>query len=205
MTRLIVPVRVAALLSALAAAAACQKPTDPSATIRLDQAVDITANPDPIAADDHTGGRTYRIVRGNNQPDDILAYDWHTVFSANISLNSNADNKDLDITYPVRVVAATLTIKQATGGIVTPPTGSDSEKFEFVITGRHHTLRADGNTEAHVAFGGPIFYGHAASGFNEKADHPGNVFWKQAQLANKVFAALDGTLPDSCLAGSVGS
>src|SRR5205807_1294219 len=65
------------------------------------------------------------------------------------------------------------------------------EKFEFVITGRHHTLRADGNTESHVAFGGPIFYGHAASGFNEKPDHPGNVFWPQAQEANKVYQMLD--------------
>ncbi|HEY7428910.1 MAG TPA: twin-arginine translocation signal domain-containing protein, partial [Gemmataceae bacterium] len=36
-----------------------------------------------------------------------------------------------------------------------------SDKFEFVMTGRHMTLRADGNTESHVAFGGPIFYGHA--------------------------------------------
>jgi hypothetical protein len=65
------------------------------------------------------------------------------------------------------------------------------DKFEFVITGRHETLRADGNTEAHVAFGGPIFYGHAASGFNEKAGHPGNVWWYQAQEANKVYQMLD--------------
>ena len=65
-------------------------------------------------------------------------------------------------------------------------------KFEFVITGRHQTLRADGNTEAHVAFGGPIFYGHAAQGFNEKADHPGNVFWPQALEANKLYRMLDG-------------
>ena len=138
MTRLIAPVRFAVLLSALAAVG-CQNPTDPTDTIRFDEAVDITANPDPISADDQTGGRTYRIVRGNNQPDDILAYDWHAVFSANISLNANADDDDLDIDYPVRVVATTLTIKQATGGIVTPPSGSDSEKFEFV------TLSASGN------------------------------------------------------------
>ena len=45
-------------------------------------------------------------------------------------------------------------------------------KFEFVMTGRHLTLRCDGNTAEHVAFGGPIFYGHAASGFNEKAGPP---------------------------------
>jgi hypothetical protein len=64
-------------------------------------------------------------------------------------------------------------------------------KFEFVMTGRHMTLRADGNSESSVAFGGPIFYGHAASGFNEKVHHPGNVFWHQAVMANKVFQMLD--------------
>src|SRR5262245_48802073 len=88
-------------------------------------------------------------------------------------------------------------LKDDTGG---KPWGADQsiaifgkpgdEKFEFVITGRHHTLRADGNTESHVAFGGPIFYGHAASGFNEKPDHPGNVFWPQALEANKVYKML---------------
>ena len=38
-----------------------------------------------------------------------------------------------------------------------------------------------------VAFGGPIFYGHAADGFNEGPTHPGNVFWPQAVAANKLF------------------
>jgi Protein of unknown function (DUF3500) len=66
-----------------------------------------------------------------------------------------------------------------------------SEKFEFVMTGRHMTLRADGHTNDKVAFGGPIFYGHAASGFNEKVHHPGNVFWHQAVMANKVYQMLD--------------
>jgi hypothetical protein len=65
-------------------------------------------------------------------------------------------------------------------------------KFEFVMTGRHLTIRADGNTEGHVAFGGPIFHGHAASGFNEKVHHPGNIFWHQAVLANKLYQMLDG-------------
>ena len=30
-------------------------------------------------------------------------------------------------------------------------------KFELVLTGRHMTLRCDGNSAEHVAFGGPIF------------------------------------------------
>jgi hypothetical protein len=67
-----------------------------------------------------------------------------------------------------------------------------TDKFELVITGRHQTLRADGNTQDHVAFGGPVFYGHAAQGFNEKADHPGNVFWPQALAANKIYQMFDG-------------
>ena len=77
------------------------------------------------------------------------------------------------------------------------------EKCEFVLTGRHMTLRADGDAEPHVAFGGPIFYGHAASEFDEAPDHPGNVFWPQAVAANGVLAMLDGKqrdlaiLPDS--------
>ena len=69
--------------------------------------------------------------------------------------------------------------------------GKPGEKFEFVMTGRHMTLRCDGNSDEHVAFGGPIFYGHAADGFNEKPNHPGNVFWHQALAANKVYEMLD--------------
>ncbi len=65
------------------------------------------------------------------------------------------------------------------------------DKFEFVMTGRHMTLRADGHTGEHVAFGGPIFYGHAASGFHEAVHHPGNVFWPQAVAANKVYQMLN--------------
>ncbi len=66
-----------------------------------------------------------------------------------------------------------------------------SGKFELVMTGRHMTIRADGNSEDHVAFGGPIFYGHAASGFNEKVHHPGNVYWPLALQANKVYQLLE--------------
>lgn len=65
-------------------------------------------------------------------------------------------------------------------------------KFEFVMTGRHLTVRCDGDSTEHAAFGGPIFYGHAARGFNEKADHPGNVFWQQALKANALYKMLDG-------------
>ena len=67
-----------------------------------------------------------------------------------------------------------------------------SGQFEFVMTGRHLTIRCDGDSAENMAFGGPIFYGHAAEGFNEKADHPGNVYWHQALKANALFKMLDG-------------
>lgn len=72
------------------------------------------------------------------------------------------------------------------------PGEADKSKFEFVFTGRHVTRRCDGNSVEGEAFGGPIFYGHAAQGFNEKADHPGNIYWYQAKRANELFQALDG-------------
>ena len=67
-----------------------------------------------------------------------------------------------------------------------------SGQFEFVFAGRHVTRRCDGNSVKGAAFGGPIFYGHAAAGFNEKPDHPGNIYWYQAKRANELFRALDG-------------
>jgi hypothetical protein len=72
-------------------------------------------------------------------------------------------------------------------------------KFEFVLTGRHCTRRCDGDSVEGAAFGGPIFYGHAAQGVNEKPDHPGNAYWFQAVRANEVFQMLDGRQREKAL------
>lgn len=112
--------------------AGCQNPADPGTTVNYSEALDITVDPDPIVADGATGGKLYRVVRGNNQPDEMLAYDWHAAFSSKLSLNDKATDEDLDLDFPVRITGATLTVKQATGGIITPPSGSDTEKFEYV-------------------------------------------------------------------------
>jgi len=74
-------------------------------------------------------------------------------------------------------------------------------QFEFVLTGRHCTRRCDGDSEAGTAFGGPIFYGHAAKGFYEKPDHEGNAYWFQAKRANEVFQALNGKQRGMALLG----
>ncbi len=60
-----------------------------------------------------------------------------------------------------------------------------SGDFEFELTGRHLTLRADGNSVDKAAFGGPIVYGH---GVEEPAD---NLYFRQTQQTNEVFQALD--------------
>jgi len=73
--------------------------------------------------------------------------------------------------------------------------GKPGEKFEMVMTGRHLTVRVDGNSIDSMAFGGPVFHGHQASqtsGLNEKVGHPGNIWWPQALEANKVYEMLDG-------------
>jgi hypothetical protein len=69
--------------------------------------------------------------------------------------------------------------------------GTD-KPFEWVLSGRHDTLRADGNSVEGAAFGGPIFYGHAADGHDtEDSKHTNNVWWYQGDHANKIFKTLD--------------
>ncbi len=60
------------------------------------------------------------------------------------------------------------------------------EHFQWLLTGRHLTLRADGNTVAGRAFGGPIVYGHG-----EESSAADNLFYFQTKRVNEVFAALD--------------
>lgn len=61
----------------------------------------------------------------------------------------------------------------------------ESGKFQFELTGRHLTLRADGNSVDKAAFGGPIVYGHGEENAKE------NLFHYQTKQANEVFRALD--------------
>ena len=67
------------------------------------------------------------------------------------------------------------------------PREEDAEdgKFQFMLTGRHLTLRADGDTTPGAAFGGPIVYGHGESTPSK------NYFFYQTKRANELFSALD--------------
>ena len=113
-------------------AAACQSPTDPDDTPAVDDFLVVTITPGTASADPATDGRTYRVVRGNNQPDDILPYDWKTAFTITVTLNDRADDDDY-LTFPVDLTSATVAVKQASGGIVTPPSGGQLEYSEYVM------------------------------------------------------------------------
>ena len=127
--------RTAALIGAsvlcVLVATACQSPTDPDDTLEVDDFLEISVTPNPAIANESTDGKTYRVVRGNNQPDDILAYDWKTTFALVATLNGKADDKDT-LEFPVDIASVTLQVKQASGGIVTPPTGGETEYYTYV-------------------------------------------------------------------------
>jgi hypothetical protein len=85
----------------------------------------------------------------------------------------DADHGGID-NYAVAIVGDPAALKDGGDG-----------KCQFMLTGRHLTLRADGDTTPGAAFGGPIVYGHGES-------TPGkNYYFYQTQRANELFSALD--------------
>jgi hypothetical protein len=74
-----------------------------------------------------------------------------------------------------------------------------SGKFLWEMTGRHLTIRADGDSVGGAAFGGPLVYGHGEG--DSVAGLPGNVFYYQLKQANEVFQALDGRQRQRALLG----
>lgn len=125
----------AAVVATIIPLAACQSPTDASDTLDVDDFVDATVVPARASAAAATDGKTYRVVRGNNQPDDVLPYDWFTSFDITLVVNSNATDDSVDLEFPVTITSASGKVQQASGGIVTPPTGGDVEHYESVIAG----------------------------------------------------------------------
>lgn len=111
----------------------CQSPTDPDETVDVDDVLSVTASPDPTTASEANDGRTYRVVRGNNQPDDVLAFDWKAATTITATLNSNADDDDI-MEFPVTLASVSVVVKQASGGIVTPPTSGEAERYDYITS-----------------------------------------------------------------------
>ena len=57
--------------------------------------------------------------------------------------------------------------------------------YQWMLTGRHLTLRADGNSQPQTAFGGAIVYGHG-----EESSPEANLFYYQTKKVNEVFQSL---------------
>ncbi len=132
MLRVVNPRALIVMLSTALLCAACQSPTNPDDTIGVDDFVEGAITPDPVNAIDSPDGKTYRVPR-NNEPDDIRLYDWKATFSASLRLNDTANSKDLDLAWPVKITSVAVTVQQASGGIVTPPTGTDTVHSEYVV------------------------------------------------------------------------
>jgi len=124
---------------------------------------------EPDVAGDFFSGDQRRLIRDIFEQ--LIAPEWHARFDKQLEDDTGGFGHDQSIAL-----------------IGEPGSG----RFQFLLTGRHMTLRCDGDSADHVAFGGPIFYGHDAGGDTEEPNHPGNVFWSQAVAANGVFAMLDG-------------
>ncbi len=140
-------VRVATVLLAGLAAASlsgCQKTDSTDDTLKVDDFVVSTTTPGIATADGPGTGKTYRIVRGNNQPDDILEYDWHTSFSVTTTINNHATDDSVKLSFPVTLSAASAKVQQASGGIVNPPTGGDVEHYEYVSSASSNKIGAVG-------------------------------------------------------------
>lgn len=128
-TTLILAAGVACLFTSIA----CQSPTSASDTVSVDDYVTSVTTPSTAAAAASTDGRTYRVVRGNNQPDEVLPFTYVTTFAITLTINSKATDKNVDLTFPITITAATGKVQQASGGIVTPPTGGEVEHYDSVI------------------------------------------------------------------------
>jgi hypothetical protein len=141
--------RICALLLLWPLTIACQSPTDPDETLEVDDILDLSTTPEPAIAVEATDGRTYRVVRGNNQPDDILRFDWFTSFVVTATLNSKASDDDADLEFPVDLSSVAVTVKQASGGILSPPSGGETEHY-FHLTEASSNRYAGANSSVSI-------------------------------------------------------
>ena len=120
------------LASGVLALSGCQQPTSSSESYSVDDYVDASV-PGTLNADTSADGRTYRVAR-SNEADLVVPYQYKTGFTATVSMSGNSGDDKYDIEFPVTLSQASLKVNQASGGIITPPTGSETEHSEYVIS-----------------------------------------------------------------------
>jgi hypothetical protein len=146
--RSLAQVAVAAFACALAA---CDSPTTSSEDL---DPVTVTVSPESPTAAGPTG-KTYKVEGDDNEPDEFREYDWRTTFTLTVRLSEDAANEDLDLDFPVTLTSASLKVNQATGGIVTPPTGGEAERYESVSSASSNLFTGVGSTQT---IGWEVFY-----------------------------------------------
>ena len=136
--------KLAAIAVGALMSAGCQRPTEASETISVDDFVDASA-PSSINANAATDGRTYRVPR-NNETDLIVPYQFKVSFPVTLTLNGNASADKYDLTFPVTLTQVTVKVNQASGGIVTTPTTGEPERSDYVVTQASGNKFAAANT-----------------------------------------------------------
>jgi hypothetical protein len=122
------PIQVLTLLLALGGLPACQSPTDPDETLDV---IEASGAPDPTSATGATG-KTYTVTKSDDTTE-VREYDWKATFTVRVRLTEDANDSSITLELPVKLSSASIRVQQAAGGIVTPPTGSETERFEYVI------------------------------------------------------------------------
>jgi hypothetical protein len=148
---------VAGLFVVAVLTSACQGPTDPDDVdeIGVDDFVTATIVPDPVVAT-ASQGHTYRVVVGNNQPDEIREYDWFAELRADVTITDAIrdvfDDDDDDFQFPITITSTNVTMAQASGGILSPPTNGQSEYYEAVLVSSTSNRFPDVNTTVGLTF-----------------------------------------------------
>ncbi len=129
-------VRVAMLLLAGLVAlplSGCQKTDNTNSSLKVDDFVISTVTPNPATADGPGTGVFYRVVIGNNQPDETREYQWHAAFGLGVTINNNATSDSVKLTFPATITSASAVVHQASGGIIVPPSSTDAEYSKCII------------------------------------------------------------------------
>jgi hypothetical protein len=112
---------------------ACDAPTSSTS---LD--VDLSA---ATAVAEASSGVSYTIEGDENEDDQIVEYPWRTSFVVT-ALETGG--------VPVNVTSVSLSVRQASGGIIIAPSGGKTERYEFDSSAT--TNRLEANETVQIAF-----------------------------------------------------
>lgn len=114
---------------------ACQTPTDPDSVDDLD--ITLEASPTVANTRASTGVTFIREKGTDDKPDVIDTYDWVTSFTVNIT------NKE---SLGAAITAINVSARQASGGIIVPPSGGDVEFSRFSVQASGNRVEANGGS-----------------------------------------------------------